>query len=67
MLEVRKDIFIGNINSKIRNILKNRISQYGQSSLFIYDNNNIQGFEIETTGDYSVKKYLNLIVGVNYE
>lgn len=67
MLEIRRNVFVGNINSRIRNILKSKMNQYGQSSLFIYENGNAQGFEIETTGGYSVKKYLNMIVGVSYE
>lgn len=62
MLEVKKDVFVGNVNSKIRNILKNRISQQGQSSLFIYDTNNAQGFEIETTGDLEDNKIIAYII-----
>lgn len=67
LVEIDDNIFVGTVNAKMRGILEKKMEEYGQSALFIYNSDTVQGFAVDTTGDYKVEKYLNMVAGTRYE
>lgn len=67
LVEIDNNVFVGDVNTRVRSVLEKKMEEYKQSALFIYNSDTVQGFAVDTTGDYKVEKYLNMVAGTRYE
>lgn len=65
-LEIKSNVFISTIDSKIRGLLMERLKKFGQSALVVYDYPNEQGFKVMNIGNYNLLQSDELIIGVEY-
>lgn len=65
-LEIKSNVFISTIDTKIRNLLIEHLKKFGQSALIAYDYSNEQGFKVVNIGDYSLLQNDDLVVGIGY-
>ena len=65
-LEIKSNVFISTVDTKIRNLLIEHLKKFGQSALIVYDYPNEQGFKIVNIGDYSLLQNDDLVVGIGY-
>lgn len=65
-LEIKSNVFISTVDTKIRNLLIEHLKKFGQSALIAYDYPNEQGFKVVNIGDYSLLQNDDLVVGIGY-
>ena len=66
-LEVKSNVFISTVDSKIRDLLIKHLEEFKQSAIIVYDYPNEQGFRVVNIGDYNLLQNDDLIVGIEYE
>lgn len=53
-LEIKSNVFISTVGSKIRSLIIERLKKFGQSALIVYDYPNEQGFKVINIGNYNL-------------
>lgn len=66
-LEIKSNVFISTVDSKIRSLIIERLKKFGQSALIVYDYPNEQGFKVINIGNYNLLQSDDLVIGIEYE
>ena len=65
-LEIKSNVFISTVDSKIRSLIIERLKKFGQSALIVYDYPNEQGFKVINIGNYNLLQSDDLVIGIEY-
>lgn len=65
-LEIKSNVFISTVDSKICCLLIEKLKKFGQSALIVYDYPNEQGFKVVNIGNYNLLQSDDLVIGVEY-